>query len=59
LRNRLKDTSITAAVLLPSVTGTNYVNRADMLDAKSGASGSKDDPNDRRHRGVSEPGSAG
>jgi short-subunit dehydrogenase len=44
LRNELKDTGITVTVLMPSVTETNFFNRADMLDTKAGASDSKDDP---------------
>ena len=44
LRNELKDTGITVTVLMPSVTDTNFFNRADMLDTKAGASDSKDDP---------------
>jgi short-subunit dehydrogenase len=43
LRNELKDTGITVTVLMPSVTDTNFFNRADMLDTKAGASDSKDD----------------
>jgi short-subunit dehydrogenase len=44
LRNELKDTGVTVTVLMPSVTDTNFFNRADMLDTKAGASDSKDDP---------------
>ena len=44
LRNELKDTGITVTVLMPSVTDTNFFNRAEMLDTKAGASDSKDDP---------------
>lgn len=44
LRNELKETGITVTVLMPSVTDTNFFNRADMLDTKAGASDSKDDP---------------
>ncbi len=44
LRNELKDTGIAVTVLMPSVTDTNFFNRADMLDTKAGASDSKDDP---------------
>ncbi len=44
LRNELKDTGVTVTVLMPSVTETNFFNRADMFDTKAGASDSKDDP---------------
>ena len=44
LRNELKDTGIAVTVLMPSVTDTNFFNRADMMDTKAGASDSKDDP---------------
>jgi short-subunit dehydrogenase len=44
LRNELKDTGVTVTVLMPSVTETNFFNRADMLDTNAGASDSKDDP---------------
>ena len=44
LRNELKDSGITVTVLMPSVTDTNFFNRAEMLDTKAGASDSKDDP---------------
>ncbi|MBB3694819.1 SDR family oxidoreductase [Sphingomonas sp. BK580] len=44
LRNELKDTGVTVTVLMPSVTNTNFFNRAEMMDTKAGASGSKDDP---------------
>ena len=44
LRNELKDTGITVTVLMPSVTDTNFFNRAEMMDTKAGASDSKDDP---------------
>ncbi len=43
LRNELKDTNVGVTVLMPSVTETNFFNRADMLDTKAGASDSKDD----------------
>jgi len=43
LRNELKDTGVTVTVLMPSVTDTDFFNRADMLDTKAGASDSKDD----------------
>jgi uncharacterized protein len=44
LRNELKDTNIGVTVLMPSVTDTNFFNRAEMLDTKAGTSDSKDDP---------------
>jgi len=44
LREELKDSGITVTVLMPSVTDTNFFNRAEMLDTKAGASDSKDDP---------------
>ena len=44
LRNELKDTGVNVTLLMPSVTDTNFFNRADMLDTKAGASDSKDDP---------------
>ena len=44
LRNELNDSGITVTVLMPSVTDTNFFNRAEMLDTKAGASDSKDDP---------------
>jgi short-subunit dehydrogenase len=44
LRDELKDTNVGVTVLMPSVTDTNFFNRADMLDTKAGASDKKDDP---------------
>jgi len=44
LREELKDTNVGVTVLMPSVTETNFFNRADMLDTKAGASDKKDDP---------------
>jgi short-subunit dehydrogenase len=44
LRNELKDTGVTVTVLMPSVTDTNFFNRAEMVDTKAGASDNKDDP---------------
>ena len=44
LREELKDTNVGVTVLMPSVTDTNFFNRADMLDTKAGASDKKDDP---------------
>ncbi|WP_158915869.1 SDR family oxidoreductase [Caulobacter sp. S45] len=44
LREELKDTGIGVTVLMPSVTETNFFNRAEMLDTKAGASDKKDDP---------------
>ena len=44
LRNELKDTNVGVTVLMPSVTDTNFFNRAEMLDTKAGASEHKDDP---------------
>jgi short-subunit dehydrogenase len=46
LRNELKDTGVGVTVLMPSVTDTNFFNRAEMLDTKAGASDKKDDPAD-------------
>ncbi len=46
LRNELKDTGVGVTVLMPSVTETNFFNRAEMLDTKAGASDKKDDPAD-------------
>ena len=43
LHNELKDTNIDVTVLMPSVTDTNFFNRAEMLDTKAGASDKKDD----------------
>ena len=44
LREELKDTGVHVTVLMPSVTETNFFNRAEMLDTKAGASDGKDDP---------------
>lgn len=44
LHNELKDTDVGVTVLMPSVTDTNFFNRADMLDTKAGASDKKDNP---------------
>ena len=44
LRNELKDTNVGVTVLMPSVTDTDFFNRAEMLDTKAGASDKKDDP---------------
>ena len=44
LRNELKDTGIAVTVLMPSVTDTNFFNRADMMDTRAGAMENKDDP---------------
>ena len=46
LHNELKDTGVGVTVLMPSVTETNFFNRAEMLDTKAGASDKKDDPAD-------------
>ncbi len=46
LHNELKDTGVDVTVLMPSVTETNFFNRAEMLDTKAGASDKKDDPAD-------------
>ena len=46
LRNELKDTGVGVTVLMPSVTETNFFNRAEMLDTKAGAADKKDDPAD-------------
>ncbi|MHB8285387.1 MAG: SDR family NAD(P)-dependent oxidoreductase [Caulobacteraceae bacterium] len=46
LRNELKDTGVGVTVLMPSVTETNFFNRAEMLGTKAGASDKKDDPAD-------------
>ena len=44
LRNELKDTGIGVTVLMPSVTDTNFFNRADMMDTNAGTMEHKDDP---------------
>jgi len=44
LRNELKDTGIDVTVLMPSVTDTNFFQRADMMDTKAGTMENKDDP---------------
>ena len=44
LREELKDTGISVTVLMPGVTGTDFFERAEMMDTKIGASDSKDDP---------------
>jgi short-subunit dehydrogenase len=44
LREELKDSNVGVTVLMPSVTDTNFFNRAEMLDTKAGASNKKDDP---------------
>ena len=44
LRNEVKDTGITVTVLMPSVTDTDFFERADMMDTAAGTSDSKDDP---------------
>lgn len=44
LREELKDTGVSVTVLMPSVTETNFFERAEMMDTKAGASDSKDDP---------------
>jgi len=43
LRNELKDTSVSVTVLMPSMTDTNFFNRAEMMDTKAGQA-KKDDP---------------
>lgn len=44
LRNELKDTNIGVTVLMPSVTDTNFFERADMMDTNAGTMENKDDP---------------
>lgn len=44
LRNELKNTGIGVTVLMPSVTDTNFFERADMMDTTAGTSDSKDAP---------------
>jgi short-subunit dehydrogenase len=44
LRNELKDTGIGVTVLMPSVTETNFFERADMMDTNAGTMENKDDP---------------
>lgn len=44
LRNELKDTGIDVTVLMPSVTDTNFFNRADMMDTNAGTMENKDNP---------------
>jgi uncharacterized protein len=46
LRDELEDTGVTVTALMPGPTGTEFFERADMLDTKVGASDSKDDPAD-------------
>lgn len=43
LRNELKDTGVSITTLLPGPTGTDFFERADMLDTKVGQ-GKKADP---------------
>lgn len=45
LRNELRDTGVTVTSLMPGPTDTEFFERADMLDTKTGA-GDKDDPAD-------------
>jgi len=44
IRNELKDTGVTVTSLMPGPTDTEFFERADMMDTRVGASGSKDDP---------------
>ncbi|RAK56542.1 SDR family NAD(P)-dependent oxidoreductase [Phenylobacterium deserti] len=44
LRNELKDTGVGVTVLMPSVTDTNFFERAEMMDTKAGQMENKDDP---------------
>jgi short-subunit dehydrogenase len=44
LRNELKDTGVGVTVLMPSVTDTNFFERAEMLDTRAGTMKNKDDP---------------
>jgi short-subunit dehydrogenase len=44
LGNELKDTAITVTVLMPSVTDTDFFERADMMDTRAGTMKNKDDP---------------
>lgn len=44
LRNELKDTDIHVTVLMPSVTDTDFFERADMMDTRAGTMENKDDP---------------
>lgn len=46
LRNELKDTGVGVTVLMPSVTETNFFERADMMDTNAGTAENKDDPAD-------------
>lgn len=45
LRNELKDSGVTVTSLMPGPVGTEFFERADMLDTRVGA-GDKDDPAD-------------
>ena len=45
LYNELKGTGVTATVLMPSMTETNFFNRAEMMDTRAGQA-RKDDPAD-------------
>jgi short-subunit dehydrogenase len=44
LRDELKETEVQVTVLMPSVTETNFFNRAEMMDTKAGTMKNKDDP---------------
>ncbi|WP_296594899.1 SDR family oxidoreductase [Phenylobacterium sp.] len=44
LRNELKDTGVGVTVLMPSITDTNFFQRAEMMDTKAGQMEHKDDP---------------
>jgi short-subunit dehydrogenase len=46
LRNELKDTGVTVSCLMPGATGTEFFERADMLDTKIGSDPKKADPAD-------------
>jgi short-subunit dehydrogenase len=44
LRSELKDTGVTVTCLMPGVTGTNFFERADMMDTQVGTQSNKADP---------------
>ncbi|MGI8440108.1 MAG: SDR family NAD(P)-dependent oxidoreductase [Thermoleophilaceae bacterium] len=51
LRNELKDTGVTVTSLMPGPVGTEFFERADMMDTKVGTD-EKDDPSDVARQGF-------
>lgn len=51
LHNELKDSGVTATVLMPSMTDTNFFHRAEMMDTRAGQA-RKDDPVDVAQAGY-------